>query len=148
MNCEWMIFHFSTHEFANVVYLFCLMYGVIGCKRLENVCMAPPPLPPPLPKKLNPSPSFCTDVICSDRSVLLTRCALCPHFCRRHLRTNMAVRLCDVASLLRSGSWAAEPWTGVCGTSSSYLLILFIFISTHVIPVMANFLCCSALQFE
>ncbi|XP_069621591.1 ELAV-like protein 2 isoform X6 [Dendrobates tinctorius] len=24
----------------------------------------------------------------------------------------MAVRLCDVASLLRSGSWAAEPWTG------------------------------------
>ncbi|XP_026053561.1 ELAV-like protein 2 isoform X4 [Carassius auratus] len=25
----------------------------------------------------------------------------------------MAVRLCDVASLLRSGSWAAEPWTGV-----------------------------------
>ncbi|KAB5518345.1 hypothetical protein PHYPO_G00164680 [Pangasianodon hypophthalmus] len=31
---------------------------------------------------------------------------------RRHLQTNMAVRLCDVASLLRSGSWAAEPWTG------------------------------------
>lgn len=29
----------------------------------------------------------------------------------------MAVRLCDVASLLRSGSWAPEPWTGVCGTS-------------------------------
>uniref|UniRef100_A0A8C6K4E2 ELAV-like protein n=1 Tax=Nothobranchius furzeri TaxID=105023 RepID=A0A8C6K4E2_NOTFU len=24
----------------------------------------------------------------------------------------MAVRLCDVASLLRSGSWAPEPWTG------------------------------------
>ncbi|XP_061525181.1 ELAV-like protein 2 isoform X7 [Phyllopteryx taeniolatus] len=24
----------------------------------------------------------------------------------------MAVRLCDVASLLRSGSWASEPWTG------------------------------------
>ncbi|XP_075682478.1 ELAV-like protein 2 isoform X10 [Rhinoderma darwinii] len=24
----------------------------------------------------------------------------------------MAVRLCDVASLLRSGSWATEPWTG------------------------------------
>ncbi|XP_067885005.1 ELAV-like protein 2 isoform X4 [Heterodontus francisci] len=24
----------------------------------------------------------------------------------------MAVRLCDVATLLRSGSWAAEPWTG------------------------------------
>ncbi|NXD46507.1 ELAV2 protein, partial [Copsychus sechellarum] len=31
---------------------------------------------------------------------------------RRQLQTNMAVRLCDVASLLRSGSWAAEPWTG------------------------------------
>ncbi|XP_077356086.1 ELAV-like protein 2 isoform X5 [Festucalex cinctus] len=30
----------------------------------------------------------------------------------KHLRTNMAVRLCDVASLLRSGSWASEPWTG------------------------------------
>ncbi|XP_059580638.1 ELAV-like protein 2 isoform X9 [Alligator mississippiensis] len=30
----------------------------------------------------------------------------------RQLQTNMAVRLCDVASLLRSGSWAAEPWTG------------------------------------
>ncbi|KAK2521480.1 Elavl2 [Columba livia] len=33
-------------------------------------------------------------------------------FQRRQLQTNMAVRLCDVASLLRSGSWAAEPWTG------------------------------------
>uniref|UniRef100_A0ACB8ES27 ELAV-like protein 2 n=1 Tax=Sphaerodactylus townsendi TaxID=933632 RepID=A0ACB8ES27_9SAUR len=33
-------------------------------------------------------------------------------FIRRQLQTNMAVRLCDVASLLRSGSWAAEPWTG------------------------------------
>uniref|UniRef100_A0A3B3TTH6 ELAV-like protein n=1 Tax=Poecilia latipinna TaxID=48699 RepID=A0A3B3TTH6_9TELE len=31
---------------------------------------------------------------------------------RRQLQTNMAVRLCDVASLLRSGSWAPEPWTG------------------------------------
>ncbi|XP_061921202.1 ELAV-like protein 2 isoform X6 [Entelurus aequoreus] len=31
---------------------------------------------------------------------------------RRHLQANMAVRLCDVASLLRSGSWAPEPWTG------------------------------------
>ncbi|KAL4641518.1 ELAV-like protein 2 isoform X1 [Arapaima gigas] len=31
---------------------------------------------------------------------------------RRQLHTIMAVRLCDVASLLRSGSWAAEPWTG------------------------------------
>ena len=37
-------------------------------------------------------------------------------FCRRQLQTNMAVRLCDVASLLRSGSWAAEPWTGVSGS--------------------------------
>ncbi|XP_063996906.1 ELAV-like protein 2 isoform X2 [Pogoniulus pusillus] len=34
------------------------------------------------------------------------------YFGRRQLQTNMAVRLCDVASLLRSGSWAAEPWTG------------------------------------
>ncbi|XP_036019603.1 ELAV-like protein 2 isoform X2 [Mus musculus] len=35
-----------------------------------------------------------------------------PSRSRRQLQTNMAVRLCDVASLLRSGSWAAEPWTG------------------------------------
>ncbi|XP_077445000.1 ELAV-like protein 2 isoform X11 [Stigmatopora argus] len=31
---------------------------------------------------------------------------------RHQLITEMAVRLCDVASLLRSGSWASEPWTG------------------------------------
>lgn len=48
----------------------------------------------------------------------LTLSTFCVHICRRQLQTSiMAVRLCDVASLLRSGSWAAEPWTGVCGTS-------------------------------
>lgn len=85
--------------------------------------------------------------------VSLTRCALCPHFCRRHLQTNMAVRLCDVASLLRSGSWAAEPWTGVCGTSYFKFFIQLIYLHfllfpLHVIPVMANFLWCSALHLE
>ncbi|KAG7314145.1 hypothetical protein KOW79_022641 [Hemibagrus wyckioides] len=40
---------------------------------------------------------------------------------RRHLQTNMAVRLCDVASLLRSGSWAAEPWTGVIAAMETQL---------------------------
>lgn len=49
--------------------------------------------------------------------VVLTWSTLCVHIFRRELQTNMAVRLCDVASLLRSGSWAPEPWTGVCGTS-------------------------------
>ncbi|XP_046699332.1 ELAV-like protein 2 isoform X4 [Silurus meridionalis] len=33
----------------------------------------------------------------------------------------MAVRLCDVASLLRSGSWAAEPWTGVIAAMETQL---------------------------
>ncbi|XP_061768558.1 ELAV-like protein 2 isoform X4 [Nerophis ophidion] len=33
----------------------------------------------------------------------------------------MAVRLCDVASLLRSGSWAPEPWTGVIAAMESQL---------------------------
>ncbi|XP_040397145.1 ELAV-like protein 2 isoform X8 [Cygnus olor] len=33
----------------------------------------------------------------------------------------MAVRLCDVASLLRSGSWAAEPWTGVIAAMEAQL---------------------------
>lgn len=47
----------------------------------------------------------------------LTWSTFCVHIFRRQLQTNMAVRLCDVASLLRSGSWAPEPWTGVCGTS-------------------------------
>lgn len=46
----------------------------------------------------------------------LTWSTFCVHIFRRQLQTNMAVRLCDVASLLRSGSWAPEPWTGVCGT--------------------------------
>ncbi|XP_040397131.1 ELAV-like protein 2 isoform X5 [Cygnus olor] len=40
---------------------------------------------------------------------------------RRQLQTNMAVRLCDVASLLRSGSWAAEPWTGVIAAMEAQL---------------------------
>ncbi|XP_072553728.1 ELAV-like protein 2 isoform X3 [Paramormyrops kingsleyae] len=40
---------------------------------------------------------------------------------RRQLHTNMAVRLCDVASLLRSGSWAAEPWTGVIAAMETQL---------------------------
>lgn len=40
---------------------------------------------------------------------------------RRQLQTNMAVRLCDVASLLRSGSWAAEPWTGVIAAMETQL---------------------------
>ncbi|XP_077356088.1 ELAV-like protein 2 isoform X6 [Festucalex cinctus] len=39
----------------------------------------------------------------------------------KHLRTNMAVRLCDVASLLRSGSWASEPWTGVIAAMGTQL---------------------------
>nr|XP_061816155.1 ELAV-like protein 2 isoform X4 [Nerophis lumbriciformis] len=39
----------------------------------------------------------------------------------RHLQANMAVRLCDVASLLRSGSWAPEPWTGVIAAMESQL---------------------------
>ncbi|XP_077598095.1 ELAV-like protein 2 isoform X2 [Stigmatopora nigra] len=33
----------------------------------------------------------------------------------------MAVRLCDVASLLRSGSWASEPWTGVLAAMENQL---------------------------
>ncbi|XP_041926722.1 ELAV-like protein 2 isoform X1 [Alosa sapidissima] len=33
----------------------------------------------------------------------------------------MAVRLCDVTSLLRSGSWAAEPWTGVIAAMEAQL---------------------------
>ncbi|XP_015233685.1 ELAV-like protein 2 isoform X2 [Cyprinodon tularosa] len=33
----------------------------------------------------------------------------------------MAVRLCDVASLLRSGSWAPEPWTGVIATMETQM---------------------------
>ncbi|XP_077400311.1 ELAV-like protein 2 isoform X2 [Vanacampus margaritifer] len=33
----------------------------------------------------------------------------------------MAVRLCDVASLLRSGSWASEPWTGVIAAMGTQL---------------------------
>ncbi|XP_047451617.1 ELAV-like protein 2 isoform X2 [Mugil cephalus] len=33
----------------------------------------------------------------------------------------MAVRLCDVASLLRSGSWAPEPWTGVIAAMETQL---------------------------
>ncbi|XP_075682418.1 ELAV-like protein 2 isoform X3 [Rhinoderma darwinii] len=33
----------------------------------------------------------------------------------------MAVRLCDVASLLRSGSWATEPWTGVIAAMETQL---------------------------
>nr|XP_057923960.1 ELAV-like protein 2 isoform X2 [Doryrhamphus excisus] len=40
---------------------------------------------------------------------------------RHHLQANMAVRLCDVASLLRSGSWAPEPWTGVIAAMESQL---------------------------
>lgn len=50
----------------------------------------------------------------------LTWSPFCVHIFRRQLQTNMAVRLCDVASLLRSGSWASEPWTGVCGTLISF----------------------------
>lgn len=80
----------------------------------------------PVPKKYLPPLSIMWSVL---TCVFLTRCALCPHFCRRHLQTNMAVRLCDVASLLRSGSWAAEPWTGVCGTSSSLLILISYFSS-------------------
>ncbi|XP_045081064.1 ELAV-like protein 2 isoform X2 [Coregonus clupeaformis] len=45
----------------------------------------------------------------------------CIHHIRRELQTNMAVRLCDVASLLRSGSWAAEPWTGVIAAMETQL---------------------------
>ncbi|XP_051044124.1 ELAV-like protein 2 isoform X4 [Phodopus roborovskii] len=44
-----------------------------------------------------------------------------PSRSRRQLQTNMAVRLCDVASLLRSGSWAAEPWTGVIAAMETQL---------------------------
>ncbi|XP_057711710.1 ELAV-like protein 2 isoform X3 [Corythoichthys intestinalis] len=33
----------------------------------------------------------------------------------------MAVRLCDVASLLRSGAWPSEPWTGVLATMENQL---------------------------
>ncbi|XP_010792159.1 ELAV-like protein 2 isoform X2 [Notothenia coriiceps] len=33
----------------------------------------------------------------------------------------MAVRLCDVASLLRSGSWAPEPWNGVIAAMETQL---------------------------
>ncbi len=35
--------------------------------------------------------------------------------------TIMAIRLCDVASLLRSGSWAAKPWTGVIAAMETQL---------------------------
>ncbi|XP_044795709.1 ELAV-like protein 2 isoform X12 [Bubalus bubalis] len=58
---------------------------------------------------------------CGERQALIQSSAGFPTFAfeaengtphRRQLQTNMAVRLCDVASLLRSGSWAAEPWTG------------------------------------
>lgn len=55
----------------------------------------------------------------------LTYSTFCVHICRRQLQTNMAVRLCDVASLLRSGSWAAEPWTGVCGIFIKLCRLLF-----------------------
>ncbi|TKS92719.1 ELAV-like protein 2 [Collichthys lucidus] len=49
----------------------------------------------------------------------------------------MAVRLCDVASLLRSGSWAPEPWTGVCGTSCNRLARRPAFcLSAQAIPMM------------
>ncbi|XP_077444984.1 ELAV-like protein 2 isoform X2 [Stigmatopora argus] len=40
---------------------------------------------------------------------------------RHQLITEMAVRLCDVASLLRSGSWASEPWTGVLSAMENQL---------------------------
>lgn len=45
----------------------------------------------------------------------------------------MAVRLCDVASLLRSGSWAAEPWTGVCGI---FLKLCRLLLFKHVAGVL------------
>lgn len=67
---------------------------------------------PPPPEKWHVITSDCCFVL-----VDLTWSTFCVHIFRRQLQTNMAVRLCDVASLLRSGSWAPEPWTGVCGTT-------------------------------
>ena len=67
---------------------------------------------------------FCTNWFVALSCSSNIRYFLCP-YCRRQLQTNMAVRLCDVASLLRSGSWAAEPWTGVCGIFLKFCRLLF-----------------------
>lgn len=70
----------------------------------------------------------------------LTWSTFCVHIFRRQLQTNMAVRLCDVASLLRSGSWAPEPWTGVCGTFififGNYLSRRALCLSAQAIPMI------------
>lgn len=70
----------------------------------------------------------------------LTWSTFCVHIFRRQLQTNMAVRLCDVASLLRSGSWAPEPWTGVCGTFififGNYLSRRPLCLSAQAIPMI------------
>lgn len=70
----------------------------------------------------------------------LTWSTFCVHIFRRQLQTNMAVRLCDVASLLRSGSWAPEPWTGVCGTFififGNYLYRRALCLSAQAIPMI------------
>ncbi|XP_036002366.1 ELAV-like protein 2 isoform X3 [Fundulus heteroclitus] len=68
---------------------------------LFRTCPFPPP-PPYAPQRL--PPNICKDFIKNQRRRFNTS--------RRQLQTDMAVRLCDVASLLRSGSWAPEPWTG------------------------------------